>query len=284
MKCISPAKINLFLHVIGRRTDGYHDLLTLMCPLDLHDTISLTFPAPQIRLACSDTRVPADHTNLAHRAASLFFNRWRQASPGAASGVNIFIEKNIPLAAGLGGGSSNAAAVLMGLNRHFGHPLSMDALMELGLSVGADVPFFLFAKPALATGVGEKLEAYTGLKACPVVLINPGFAVSTAMVYNNLNLGLTKCRRKINIFSFDKQVVSIDRLLYNDLESVTISMFPELAAIKQALIEQGALGALMSGSGPTIFGIFADPIQARNACRRLTLNNGWRVMLTRLAV
>ena len=284
MKCISPAKINLFLNVVGRRPDGYHELFSLICPLEMHDTLSLRMTARDIRLTCSDPRLPADDTNLAHRAAALFLKRRRRALHGSVPGVEIFIEKNIPLAAGLGGGSSNAAAVLSGLNRQFGRPFSTDTLMEMGLELGADVPFFLFAKPALATGVGEMLEAVPWLKAYPVVLINPGFAVSTAMVYNNLNLGLTKCGQKIKLFSFDKQVVSIDRLLCNDLETVTVSMYPELAAIKQALLDEGALGALMSGSGPTVFGIFADGARARRACSKLTAKNAWRVILTRLAV
>ena len=153
MKILSPAKINLFLQITGRRNDGYHDLVTLMCCVGLYDTVSLVFGAKETTVACDHPNVPEDETNLAFGAASLFLKALNKNE-----GVKIFIQKQIPVAAGLGGGSSNAAAVFLGLNRYYGYPFSTEELMSMGLSIGADVPFFIFQRPAIASGIGEKLE------------------------------------------------------------------------------------------------------------------------------
>jgi 4-diphosphocytidyl-2-C-methyl-D-erythritol kinase len=262
MKILSPAKINLFLQVTGKRADGYHDLFSLMCCVSLYDTIQLRFGGKGIEIESAHPHVPLDETNIAYKAADLFYKNL-----GVQGGLKISIEKSIPVAAGLGGGSSNAASVLDGLNHFHGHPFSRERLMSMGLRLGADVPFFLFETPALASGIGERLEAYSDLPTYDVVLVNPGFAVSTAEVFRNLNLGLTKCKKKLKKPSFRETGYIVSRHLCNDLEAVTASRYPVIRSIKKQLLEQGALGALMSGSGPTVFGLFSDPEKAAAACR-----------------
>jgi len=278
MKINSPAKINLFLHITGKRPNGYHDIHSLMCGIALYDTLTLDFRVPRIAVACAHPAVPEDETNIAHRAAGCFFDALRH--PG---GVGIRIDKNIPVAAGLGGGSSNAASVLCGLNTHFGHPFSSRDLASLALTLGADVPFFIHQKPALATGVGENLELFMGIQPYPVVLIHPEIQVSTADVYKNLNLGLTNCEQKHKSFHLNKGFNPVHHLC-NDLETVTISWYPEISDIKKALLDQGALGSLMSGSGPTVFGIFSDSDQAKKAYKTLSTNQRWSCFLTQLLV
>ncbi|MFH0994873.1 MAG: 4-(cytidine 5'-diphospho)-2-C-methyl-D-erythritol kinase [Pseudomonadota bacterium] len=278
MKINSPAKINLFLHIIGKRSHGYHDIHSLMCGVSLYDTLTLDFQASKIAVACKHSAVPEDETNIAYRAAECFFDALRH--PG---GVSIHIEKHIPVAAGLGGGSSNAAGILSGLNTHYGHPFSKRDLVSLALTLGADVPFFIHQKPALATGVGENLEFFKGILPYPIVLIRPDIQVSTADVYKNLNLGLTNCEQKLKSFPLNKGFNPL-RHLCNDLETVTISWYPEISDIKKALLDQGALGSLMSGSGPTVFGIFSDSDRAKKAYKTLSTNQRWSCFVTQLLV
>lgn len=272
MKILSPAKINLFLQITGKRSDGYHDLVTLMCCIGLYDTVSLVFGVKETTVACVHPNVPEDETNLAFGAASLFLKTLNKNE-----GVKIFIEKKIPVSAGLGGGSSNAAAVLLGLNRYYGYPFSRDELMPMGLSIGADVPFFIFRKPAIASGIGEKLEAYQGLKKLKILLIFPGFGVSTAEVYKSLNLGLTKCKKKLRHLFLNNHSFDPRYHLCNDLETIVASKYPAIFAAKEALMCQGALGALMSGSGPTVFGLFSDFDKAGKAGRTLAQNDKWQI-------
>ena len=270
MKILSPAKINLFLQVTGKRPDGYHELLSLMCCVDLCDTILLQFGLKGIRIESSHPQVPLDDTNLAHRAATVFFK-----ALNVKDGLKIFIDKSIPVAAGLGGGSSNAASVLNGLNQHYGHPFTRNRLMSMGLGLGADVPFFLFGKPGIASGIGEKLEAYPGPLPFHIVVVYPGFKVSTGEVFQNLNLGLTKCEKKIKgPFSMK---IGFDPGLHlcNDLEIVTASEYPVITSIKEQLLNRGALGALMSGSGPTVFGLFSDFYTAESAKQAIVDNTRW---------
>jgi len=274
MKILSPAKINLFLQVLGKRSDGYHDLMTLMCCIGLYDTISLNFGVKDIAVSCHHHVVPEDDTNLAFGAARLFFKTLNKNE-----GVKINIQKQIPVGAGLGGGSSNAAAVFLGLNRYYGYPFSKEELMSMGLSLGADVPFFIFQRPAIATGIGEKLEAYQNLKNLKILLVFPGFSVSTADVYKKLNLGLTKCKKKLKSFLLNKQRFDPRYHLCNDLEAVTASEYPVIKTVKKALLSQGALGALMTGSGPTIFGLFSDSNAALKASQALFRTHKWEMHL-----
>jgi 4-diphosphocytidyl-2-C-methyl-D-erythritol kinase len=277
MKILSPAKINLFLQVTGKRADGYHDLFSLMCCVSLCDTIQLQFGGKTIEIDSTHPQIPLDETNLAHKAAALFFKNL-----DTDSGVKITIEKSIPVAAGLGGGSSNAASVLQGLNRYYDFPFSRNQLMSMGLSLGADVPFFLFEKPALASGIGEKLEEYPDLTPYHVILIYPGFGISTAEVFQNLNLRLTKCKKKIKKSSFRKIAYDVSRHLCNDLEAVTASRYPVISSLKNQLLEQGALGALMSGSGPTVFGLFSEQDKAAAAMQVFGRNTRWKSYLAEI--
>jgi len=261
----SPAKINLFLQITGKRPDGYHDLFSLMCCVNLFDDIRLEFDQDEASIVCAHPEVPEDENNLACRAAELFYEQI-----GRPNRVAITIQKTIPVGAGLGGGSGNAATVLKGLNEHYGFPLDDKTLALVGLSIGADVPYLLYGKPAFARGVGEQLRPCVGLFPYTVLLLNPGFNVSTAMVYKNLNLGLTKCEKKIKSFPFKDASIDVNGYLCNDLESVTISMFPQIGDIKALLLEKGAKGALMSGSGPTVFGLFSDRNSAEKASQSIT--------------
>lgn len=279
MQLSCPAKINLFLHVTGRRPNGYHDLYTLMCGVSLCDTIELMFNVPQISVQCNHPEVPEDDSNLAHRAARIFFERMPADRRNTRMGVEISITKNIPVAGGLGGGSSNAAAVLMGLNRHYGHPFTQPQMMEMGLTIGADVPFFILGKPAVATGIGEVLSPVWGLPPFYVLLVNPGFHVSTAFVYKNLNLGLTNNSKINKESSFRVLKPDLVRCLYNDLETVTAVRYPEIRMITKVLLANGADGALMTGSGPTVFGLFDTRDSAQSAMDALSENRRWRLFL-----
>ena len=276
----SPAKINLFLKVVGRRPDGYHEIITLLSRIGLFDTVVLTFNQPSISVDCSHPRVPEDRSNLAYRAASLFFD-----ALSIHDGVAIFIDKVIPVAAGLGGGSSNAAAVLMGLNQHYGFPLGDGELMEIGLNVGADVPFFLFRHMAVARGIGNDLAVYEDLPPLSVVLVCPTFEVHTAWVYRNLNLRLTNSDKNFKMDSLKDDISRVKHFLFNDLEQVTIGKFPEIKTIKKALLDLGAEAALMSGSGPSVFGLFKDSQQATKAIhsiRHLRGRERWETFLVEL--
>jgi 4-diphosphocytidyl-2-C-methyl-D-erythritol kinase len=275
MKILSPAKINLFLHVCGKRPDGYHELVSLMCCITLFDELSLQIGRGKtIKIYCSHPNVPADDTNLAHRAACLF-----QSKLDSTQGVNIHLNKNIPVAAGLGGGSSNAASILMALNTHYDSPFSMDELMELGLALGADVPFFIFQKPAIASGIGEKLEAFEGALPYHILLLYPGFNVSTAQTYQNLNFGLTNDQKKPTSNHLKLNRFNPAHHLTNDLERVTAQKYPEIGLAKEKLLNLGAIGALMSGSGPTVFGLFDNAKTAKSARQSLAVAKDFQVFI-----
>jgi 4-diphosphocytidyl-2-C-methyl-D-erythritol kinase len=272
LQVLSPAKVNLFLHVLRRRADGYHDLFSLMCRIGLYDEILLNPASARIDLQCSDPSLPVDDGNLAFRAARRFFE-----TLGRRGRVEIRLTKRIPIAAGLGGGSSNAASVLLGLNYLYDNPLPLDKLMAVGKSLGADVPFFLFQSPALASGIGDRLEAFTGIPSRTALVVSPPFTVSTRMVYQNLNLRLTNRQKRPTRTHLKKTAFAPEVHLYNDLEAVTLALHPELGTIKNLLVERGARGALMSGSGPSVFGLFPDPEAARKATDALPANRGWRL-------
>ncbi len=284
----APAKVNLNLRILGKRSDGYHDLDSVMQKITLADTISLRCSKqPGIRLSCVGADLPEDDSNLVWKAAAAFL---KASNRTADCGVSIVLEKHIPVAAGLGGGSSDAGAVLTGLNQLLRTQLSEDALVDIGRSLGADVPFFVVSHDAVrATGIGDRMIPVPPLCDCSLLLVNPGFSVSTAWVYKNFTL--TRADKDSNLCDSRKN----DNLsgspypLFNDLEKVTIARYPELAAIKSFLLDNGAAGALMSGSGPTVFGIFPDsPAAALENLRRcgdeLTQKYGQGVFVTRPAV
>ncbi len=282
MEIIAPAKINLFLQVLGRREDGYHDLRTLMCCVGLHDTLALQLGADRNKIVCSVPGLPCDETNLALKAALLFNGALGAETSVVPRNLSIELTKRIPVGAGLGGGSSDAAAVLRGLNRYYGAPFGHGKLHELALCLGADVPFFIDRKPAVATGVGECLEFYAQLPPWSVVIVYPGFGISTAQVFKNLNLGLTKCEKQLRYFPFKYGNFDIARHLCNDLEPVAARRFPIIDVIKKELLIQGASGSLMTGSGSAVFGLFTDPEAARRAGDILSGNADWQVYVTEL--
>ena len=280
----APAKINLCLHVIGRRPDGYHELFSLMCGVALYDHLVLGIGAAENTIQCDHPGVPADESNLALKAA-LLFNQTLDRDIGIRpQPVSIRLTKHIPAGGGLGGGSSDAAAVLKGLNDHYGAPFDRQRLLALALRLGADVPFFIDQRPALAEGIGERLTPYHGLPAFGVVLVCPDFGISTAQVFGSLNFGLTKSKKKLRYKPFKNGNFSATDHLHNDLEAGVIRRFPVIEKIKKMLLDQGAIGSLMSGSGSTVFGLFEDQEAAGRAAKRLDRPDAWRVFATRLLV
>lgn len=265
----APAKINYLLDVIGKRPDGYHDLRMIMQRVNLCDQITLALTdSPEIIVTCASKGAPDGPGNIAWKAARLLLD-----NAGTGCGVTIDVKKNIPVAAGLGGGSSDAATVLMGMNELLQLGLTVQELMALGCKLGADVPFFVFKKTALAEGIGEKLTPLPNMPNCWILLVNPGVHVSTAWVYGSLRLtSRGPLNRLPQVFESIEQVVSI---LSNDLESVTIPAFPVIADIKTRLMDLGAVGSMMSGSGPTVFGIFKSQDAAEVACREVTKDTNW---------
>jgi 4-diphosphocytidyl-2-C-methyl-D-erythritol kinase len=278
----APAKVNLRLAVVGRRPDGYHELESFMLKLALADRLTLIRQPAGITLSCPDSSLPLGPDNLVYRAAAAFFRH-----TGINGGVAITLLKRIPIAAGLGGGSSDAAAALRGLNRLFAACLTQTTLMALATPLGADVPFFVLDAPAAwAQGIGERLTPAPVPEVGWILLVNPGFPVSTKWAYENFALTMGG-----NPFILGRGLVSANSAesrgnirmlpLFNDLEAVTIGRYPEVAALKAALIAGGADDALMSGSGPTVFGLFADRETAERCAASLKPRYGDKVILTR---
>jgi 4-diphosphocytidyl-2-C-methyl-D-erythritol kinase len=257
MLWLAPAKINLFLRVLRKRADGYHDIVSLMQKITLYDELIFTLRPKGIVVNCSGSDLPTSEDNLVFRAAQSIFDY-----ANYSSGVEIKLTKKIPLAAGLGGGSSDAATTLIALNKICSLNLKKNELIKLGAKIGADIPFFIFGNNALASGIGDQLESLQTLPKLDFILIKPDFELSTKMVYENFNLRLTRGKNNYSIPRFLK-MSDIIRELHNDLESVSLKMHPELNDLKQMLLRHGALGALMSGSGPTVFGIFRDGKEAK---------------------
>ena len=258
------AKINLGLDVIGKRPDGYHTLRMIMQTVDVYDRIMLTrTKAPGIRMAVNVSGLPAGEGNLAYRAAKLLMDAFPREE-----GVYIDLYKTIPVAAGLAGGSSDAAAVLVGMNRLLHLGLSKQDLMTMGLSLGADVPYCILRGTALAEGVGEELTRLEAPPACKVLLAKPSAHVSTKYVYSKLKLDEIRVHPDI-----DGQVLALKEArleglcerMGNVLEQVTIPAFPVIQTLKETMLSYGALGSLMSGSGPTVFGLFREEKDAQKA-------------------
>ncbi len=265
----SPAKINLCLSVLAKRPDGYHEVEMLMQMVGLYDEITITTAKTGISISCDAGAVPSDGRNTAWKAAAEMLG-----ISGKNTGLAIEIRKKIPVAAGLAGGSGNAAAVLAGVNTLLGMNLSREQLAEIGARIGMDVPFFFFGPTALARGRGEILTSLPPVPVFWVLLVNPGFETSTAWVYKNLNLVLTK---KVDCNKIGRLMVrDIASRLHNDLETVTKAAYPVIGTIQQALLKQGALGALMSGSGPTVFGVFETESACRAAAQNLS-GEGWKL-------
>jgi 4-diphosphocytidyl-2-C-methyl-D-erythritol kinase len=265
----SFCKVNLLLNILERRADGFHELETVMHPIQVHDKLTLSRSASGIELVCNHPTLPVDHGNLVYRAAQLFLE-----TTGIKDGVRIELEKHIPMAAGLGGGSGNAAATLSGLNDIFEAPLSRDRLSELAASLGSDIPFFLQDQPALATGRGEKVEAlapFPALQGAWFLLVNPGFGISTAWAYRSLarfpaalNGQPGRGRHLVKLLN-GNDLTKAGSAFYNSLEAPALEKFPLLVLLKKSLKNQGATVSLMSGSGSTVFGIFPEQKAAEDA-------------------
>ena len=265
----APAKVNYRLDVIRRRPDGYHDLRMVMQRVNLCDTITITLTeTPDITVTCGRKGVPDGPGNIAWKAARAMLDL-----SDCGVGADIEITKNIPVAAGMGGGSSDAATVLMGMNELLGLGLPEHRLMEIGVTLGADVPFFIFRKTALAEGIGEELTPMPAMPGVWVLLVNPGVHVSTAWVYRSLQLtnqsGLDK------LPELYRNIEDICSIFSNDLEAVTIPAHPVIAEIKETMLREGAAGAMMSGSGPTVFGLFRERESAERARDVLGNDTGW---------
>ena len=258
----SPCKVNLLLNILGKRADGFHELETVMQPVNLFDEIHFERGGKTIQLTCDEPTLPVDSKNLVHRAAAGFLSAAK-----ISGGVKIHLEKKIPLAAGLGGGSGNAATTLLALNELFDQPLSGARLNELAAALGSDIPFFLQSKPALATGRGEKiqpLESFPALRGKAFLLIHPGFGISTSWAYQNLarfpealNGQKGRAEKLILLLRAD-DLIAAAAGFYNSLEAPALDKFPVLALYQEFLRENGALAALMSGSGSTTFAIIEN--------------------------
>jgi 4-diphosphocytidyl-2-C-methyl-D-erythritol kinase len=268
----SPAKLNLRLKVTGARPDGYHNLVSLMVPVDLFDFLDFrSAHSAEIGITCSGYETPADDSNLVMKAVRAF-----REITGVETGVSVRLQKNIPICAGLGGGSSNAAAALLSMNAVFGSPLPPDGLHEVAARLGADVPFFLNCRPAIARGIGEVLEPIDSWPQHWYVIVAPPLHVSTAWVYGNYRLNeLTRDEYHYIKDQLGNDSLAIAHILENDLETVTSASFPIIETIKRHLREEGAAGVLMSGSGPSVFGVFDEEQSAAKARQRLaSLNIG----------
>lgn len=252
LKLLAPAKINLALDVLSRRNDGYHDVDMIMQSLTLTDEIGLE-SAIQIELSCQNPQVPLNRQNLAWKAAELLQQKYE-----VKQGVKITIHKNIPVAAGLAGGSTDAAAVLIGLNQLWDLRLSKEELMKLGMQLGADVPFCILQQTARAQGIGEILTPLKSGLDCRVLLVTPNIAVSTPFVYQKLVVAEIKKHPSISQVITALEQGDLDRLVAhwgNVLEEVVLPRYPQVKQLKEVLKRYGATHCLMSGSGPSVFAL-----------------------------
>jgi 4-diphosphocytidyl-2-C-methyl-D-erythritol kinase len=272
----SPAKINLRLEILKRRKDGYHELWTVFQKISLHDTLRFSLKKEKgIFITTDHPNLPVGKTNLVYKAAQSMLK-----TSDYQGGVHIEIKKKIPLGAGLGGGSSNASTTLKALNRLLKRNLSRKKLMEMGLEIGADVPFFIWEDAAIGTGIGEQLKKVT-LPDLNYVLIYPNFEVSTRWAYQNFVL--TNQRIHFNLHKFLKTPEGISSILFNHLEEVVSRKYPQIGIMKYLLLSVGALGTLMTGSGPTVFGLFQDDKSATGAyekIKKMVVRRGWVVFKT----
>ena len=255
----SPCKVNLLLNILGKRADGFHELETVMHPVNYFDELNFLRAGQGIQLTCGDAGLPTDSRNLVHKAAAAFLE-----AAGITDGVQIHLEKRIPQAAGLGGGSGNAATTLTGMNELFGGPLSPAQLHSLAAKLGSDIPFFLQSKPALATGRGENitsLDFFPALRDKVFVLVHPGFGISTAWSYQNLARfpaalnGTPGRAQKLVALLQTADLGAAGAEFYNSLEAPALEKFPLLVLFQEFFRANGAPVTLMSGSGSTTFAI-----------------------------
>ena len=260
------AKINLGLDVLRRREDGYHEVKMIMQTISLCDELELRRTRqPGIQVRTNLPYLPTNENNLVYKAAKLLQDEF-----GVKEGVSIQLRKKIPVAAGMAGGRSDAAAVLWGMNRMYGLGLSRTALMERGVKLGADVPYCILRGTALAEGIGERLTALPPMPKCYLLIVKPGISVSTRFVYENLHANELRPEQHPDVDAMvqalkRKDLKALASGMGNILELVTVPAYPVIEEIRQCILKAGACGALMSGSGPTVFGIFDTQAKARKA-------------------
>ena len=268
MRLQAFAKINLGLDVLGKREDGYHEVRMIMQTIRMYDQLDMRkSEEPGIHLTTNKKYIPVDENNLVWRAAKLMMD-----TCGIMEGVSIHLHKVIPVAAGMAGGSSDAAATLVGMNRLFHCGLSKEKLMELGVQIGADVPYCVLRGTALAEGIGEKLTVLPPMPDCWILIGKPGISVSTKYVYTTLDLNTDTVHPDIDGMKKaleDGNLYGITERMGNVLQDVTIPAYPEVERIKEQMKTLGAVNAMMSGSGPTVFGLFDDREKAKQAYARL---------------
>jgi len=262
------AKINLGLDVLRRREDGYHEVKMIMQTIGLHDDLEIRkTKTPGIQVKTNLYYLPTNENNLVYKAAKLLMDEFQ-----IQDGVSIQLKKRIPVAAGMAGGSSDGAAVLWGINQMYGLGLSMQALMERGVRLGADVPYCIQRGTALAEGIGEKLSVLPPMPKCTILMAKPGISVSTKFVYENLHANDLKPEQHPDVDSMieamrQKDLGLLCSRMGNVLETVTIPAYPVINEIKRTMMDNGAIGSMMSGSGPTVFGIFDSPVAAKQAMK-----------------
>ncbi|MFD1849266.1 4-(cytidine 5'-diphospho)-2-C-methyl-D-erythritol kinase [Oceanobacillus bengalensis] len=264
----APAKINLSLDVLNKRDDGLHNVEMIMTTIDLSDRIELTgLEQDKIKISLESRYVPSDERNLAYKAAETFKDKY-----GIKKGVHIKIEKSIPVSAGLGGGSADAAAVLRGLNRLWKMDLSMEELAAIGATIGSDVSFCIYGKTAIARGYGEKIETLTSPPPCWIILAKPDIGVSSRTIFEQINIERLyhPNTEKVIESLYEKDFYKLCRNIGNSLEPITSEIHPEVKHIKQAMKNIGASGVMMSGSGPTVYGL----VEHENKAKRIY--NGMR--------
>jgi 4-diphosphocytidyl-2-C-methyl-D-erythritol kinase len=267
----APAKVNLRLEILGKRPDGYHEIKTWIYPISLADDLHIErVKTSHITISSASPELPLGEENLAYRAAALFIQE-----SGLPGGVRIEIIKHIPLAAGLGGGSSDAAAVLKAMNLLWETKIPLAGLMEMSARIGADCPFFVAGKAAIMGDKGERVVSYLPLLEAWMVLINPGLPLYTKQVYEQGKWGLTKQGEDTKISMPPQQLETMGKFLRNDLEGPASELLPVIGTLKGRLREVGASGVSMTGSGPTVFGLFGTEGEARQAARDLKMEQGW---------
>ena len=268
MRLRALAKINLGLDILGKREDGYHEVKMIMQTIGLHDDLEIRkTKTPGIQVKTNLYYLPTNENNLVYKAAKLLMDEFQ-----IQDGVSIQLKKRIPVAAGMAGGSSDGAAVLWGINQMYGLGLSMQALMERGVRLGADVPYCIQRGTALAEGIGEKLSVLPPMPKCTILIAKPGISVSTKFVYENLHANDLKPEQHPDVDSMieamrQKDLGLLCSRMGNVLETVTIPAYPVINEIKRTMMDNGAIGSMMSGSGPTVFGIFDSPVAAKQAMK-----------------
>jgi len=278
----SPCKVNLILNILGKRADGFHELETVMQPVNICDEMTFERGGSGVQLTCSHSELPTGSKNLVHQAATAFLTAAK-----ISDGVRIHLQKHLPLAGGIGGGSANAAVTFSALNELFGAPLPPEKLHGLAAALGSDVPFFLYDKPALATGRGEKvqqLENFPALHGKALLLVHPGFGISTPWSYQNLarfpqalNGHAGRAQKLVSLLQAGELKTAAGEF-YNSLEAPAFNKFPVLQLYKEFLCENGALVSLMSGSGSTTFAVTENQAAAETLAEKFKSefgDHGW---------